>query len=196
MIEILTALEDSGFSMMVKESSTAYVAVLAFHTIGLAFLVGISGAIAMRILGAARSMPLEPMQDFFPLMYTGLLINVVTGVVLFCLYPTNYATDLAFYIKLGAIVVAVVSLRKLSALLFESGADADAAAETKRAKVLAITLLVVWLIATTAGRVTAYTVPTKLATAGAVAVFMTLALVIGYAVGRQMGWIGSSKQSA
>ena len=78
-MEILEALEASGFSMWVKGSSTAYVAVLAFHTNGLAFLVGISGATAMRILGVARSIPLQAMEDFFPLMYVGMGINVLTG---------------------------------------------------------------------------------------------------------------------
>ena len=43
MMEILTAIEASGFSMWIKENSTGYVAILAFHTWGLVFLVGISG---------------------------------------------------------------------------------------------------------------------------------------------------------
>jgi hypothetical protein len=191
-IEILEVLEASGFSMWVKESSTAYVSVLAFHTIGLVFLVGISGATAMRVLGAARSMPLEPMQDFFPLMYAGLLMNIFTGLILFCLYPTNYVVDASFYLKLAAIVGAAVTLRKLRALLFESAAGAEAVAETKQAKVLATVLLAAWLAATTAGRLTAYTVPTKLATTGAVVVFMTLALLIGYAIAQLTRWMKSN----
>ncbi len=194
MVEILQALENSGFSMWVKESSTAYVAVLAFHTIGLAFLVGISGATAARVLGAARSMPLEPMQDFFPLMYAGLAINVFTGLVLICLYPVKYATDVAFYIKLAAIAVAAWVLRKLRILLYESEADADSIAETRPAKVLAVTMLAAWLIGIVAGRVTAYTVPTKIATAGAVIVVLIMVLLIGYAI-RQLGKGRSSQQN-
>jgi len=193
-VEILQALENSGFSMWVKESSTAYVAVLAFHTIGLAFLVGISGATAARVLGAARSMPLEPMQDFFPLMYAGLAINVFTGLVLICLYPVKYATDVAFYIKLAAIAVAAWVLRKLRILLYESEADADSIAETRPAKVLAVTMLAAWLIGIVAGRVTAYTVPTKIATAGAVIVVLIMVLLIGYAI-RQLGKGRSSQQN-
>ena len=60
MIEFFQIVESSGFSMSLKESSTAYVAILAFHTIGLSFLVGISGTTALRILGIAPSIPLKP----------------------------------------------------------------------------------------------------------------------------------------
>lgn len=194
MVEILQALEASGFSMWVKESSTAYVATLAFHTIGLAFLVGISGTTAARVLGVARSMPLEPMLDFFPLMYAGLLINAFTGLILFCLYPMNYVTDVAFYIKLFAIAIAAMTIRKLRALLYESGAEADMVAETRAAKVLATMMLGVWLIAVVAGRVMAYTVPTKLETAGAATVVLIMALLIGYAI-RQLGWFKPPEQA-
>ncbi len=191
-MEILQALEASGFAMWVKESSTAYVATLAFHTIGLAFLVGISGATAMRILGVARSMPLEPMEDFFPLMYVGLWINLLTGTVLLSLYPTDHLTDPAFYIKLGAVVAAIVIVRMLQAHVFGGGASLDTAAGSKKAKMLAGTLLAVWMVALTAGRLMAYDVPTQLQTAAAVLVFTVVALLVGYFVGRSLGWIKSS----
>lgn len=194
MMEMLQAIEASSFSMWVKESSTAYVAVLAFHTIGLAFLVGISGATAMRILGVARSMPLEPMEDFFPLMYVGFWINAVTGTVLLSLYPTKFLVDATLYIKLAAVTVAIVIIRKLQSHVFGGGANLDTAAGSKKAKMLAGTLLAVWLIAITAGRLTAYTLPTKLQTAAAVLVVAVVVVLIGYFVGRGLGWIKSSDQ--
>ena len=190
MIELLEVLEASGFAMWVKESSTAYVAVLAFHTIGLTFLVGISGATAMRILGVARSMPLAPMEDFFPLMYVGFWINAATGTVLLSLYPTKFFVDATLYIKLGAITVAIIMIRKLQAYVFGSPNLAKAA-ESRKAKLMAGTLLAVWLVATTAGRVMAYTLPTKLQTAGAVLVVAALALLIGYFARHILGLIKS-----
>lgn len=196
MMEILQALEASGYAMWVKESSTAYVAVLAFHTIGLAFLVGISGATAMRILGVARSMPLAPMEDFFPLMYAGFWINAVTGTVLLTLYPTNFLTDPTIYIKLTAIVVAMIVVAKLRAHVFAGAANLDTAAGSKRAKVLARTLLTVWFVALVAGRLTAYTIPTKLQTAAAAIVVILLALLVGYIAGRSLGWIKSPRRGS
>ena len=195
-MEILEALEASGFSMWVKESSTAYVAVLAFHTIGLAFLVGISGATSMRILGAARTMPLEPMEDFFPLMYVGFWINLFTGSVLLCLYPTKYFVDASIYIKLFFVVVAMVLIRKLQKHVFGGGVGTDTRAGSNKAKLLASALLFSWLVAITAGRVTAYSLPTKLQTAAAVLIVMIATLVAGYFVGRSLGWIKPPEQGA
>ena len=191
-MEILQALEVSGFAMLVKQSSTPYVAVLAFHTIGLVFLVGVSGATAMRILGVARSMPLEPMQDFFPLMYVGLWVNVITGTVLFCLYPTTYVTDPLFYIKLGSIAIAAVLLRKLRAHVFGAGVSVNAAAESNKAKVLAGGLLLVWMAALMAGRLMAYDVITQLQTTAAAIVFALVAMLFVYLAGRSLGLTQSS----
>ena len=190
-MEFLVALEASAFSMWVKESSTAYVAVLAFHTIGLTFLVGISGATAMWILGVVPSMPLAPMADFFPLMLVGFLINLLTGSVLLCLYPTDYLVDPVIYIKLAAIVVALVMINKINTHVF-AHEDPETRAQTKTAKRYAATLLCMWLISIVAGRVIAYTLPTRLQTAAAVLIVVSAVLLVGYLVGRSRGWIKSS----
>ncbi len=122
---VLAALESSGFAMFVKESTTIYTATLALHAIGLAFLVGISGGTALRILGVARSLPLAPMEDFFPLMWAGFWINALTGVVLLMLYPTDFLANAAIYIKLGAVACAIVNIRMLRAHVFRGGAKLD-----------------------------------------------------------------------
>jgi len=190
-MEFLEALEASGFSMWVKESSTAYVAVLAFHTIGLTFLVGISGATAMRILGVAQTMPLAPMADFFPLMHAGFLINLLTGTILLCLYPTDYVVDPAMYIKMVAVIAALVMINLIKAHVFRNG-DPETQAETKTAKRYAATLLCVWLVTIVTGRVIAYSLETRLQTAAAVLIAVVAVLLVGYGVGRSLGWIKSS----
>ncbi len=194
MMEILAALEASGFAMSVKESNTAYVSILAWHSIGMAFLVGISGATALRVLGVARSLPLAPMEDFFPLMYAGFWTNAATGVVLLTLYPTKFLVDVVFYIKLGAIVAAVVIVRRLAAQVFRDEASLATAAGAKKAKMLARTLLAVWLVAVTAGRLTAYTFDTRVQTAAAVLVVAALMVLAWTVAGRRLGWFESSGQ--
>ena len=186
-MEFLAQIEASAFAMFVKESGTAYTTALALHAIGLAFLVGISGATAMRILGAAPSMPLAPMEDFFPLMWTGFWINALTGVVLLSLYPTKYFADPTMYIKLAAVALAMLTLRVLRAHVFGDGADLDTAAGAAKAKRLAGGMLAVWLVAITAGRVTAYGVPTKIQTSAAVIICGVLMLAVGRIVVRRLG---------
>jgi hypothetical protein len=192
MMELLQTLEQSRFAMFVKESGTAYTACLAFHTIGLAFLVGISGATALRVLGVARSLPLAPMEDFFPLMYAGFWINAATGVVLLSLYPTNYATDPTMYIKLAGVALAMVTLRMLRAHVFAGDNSLETAAGARKARTLAVAMLVAWMIAIVAGRVTAYTVPTKIQTSIAVAIFAAVALPVGYYLVRGLGLMEGS----
>ena len=193
-MEILQALEASRFAMFVKESGTAYTAVLAFHTIGLAFLVGISAGTALRILGVARGLPLAPMEDFFPLMWAGFQINVLTGMVLLALYPTKFLADPTFYIKLATIAIAIINIRMLRSHVFGVTASLDTTAGAKKAKLLASTLLAVWLVAITTGRLTEYTLPTKIQTATAVLVFTVVMLLVGYLAARGLAWVKSSRQ--
>ncbi len=194
MMEILQWIEASRFAMYVKESSTVYTATLAFHTIGLAFLVGISTGTALRVLGVARALPLAPMEDFFPLLYAGFWINAVTGVVLISLYPTKFLTDATIYIKLGAVLGAMLTIRKLRAHVCGDGPGLGTAVDARKAKVIATVLLAFWLVAITAGRVTAYTLPTKLQTAGAVLVFTALMLLLGPPVVRGFRRLQTTRQ--
>jgi len=186
-MELLSALEASGFSMWVKESSTAYVAILAFHTIGLVFLVGISGITALRIIGIFPSLPLRPMQGFFPLMWVGLGINAVTGLLLICLYPTNYFVDPSFYIKLACVATAVVIIVKLIPQVFAEGLDSETVAKSESVRRSAKILLFVWLVATVTGRVIAYSIDTKVQTGIAVAIVLVLALIVGRLIGPNLG---------
>jgi hypothetical protein len=191
MMDLFQALESSGFSMLLKENSTIYVAILAFHTIGLSFLVGISGTTALRILGVAPSIPLRPMKGFFPLMWAGFWINAFTGSLLLCLYPTDYFVDVSFYIKIVCVVTAIVLVRKMQATIFGNDVDTDVAAETGEARNLAKLMLVVWLVATVTGRVMAYSIPTKVQTGLAVVIFLGVALLVGKFAGRRLGLTAS-----
>ena len=192
MFELLQTLQDSDYAMWIKEHSTAYTFFLAFHTIGLAFLVGVSGTTAMRILGVAKSIPLAAMSEFFPLMFAGAWINVATGLVLLSLYPLDYSKNPIIYIKLAFILMAVVLLRALRATVFGPGVDAEAAAKTSRARTLSWSMLATWIVATFCGRVVAYQWPTRIQSAVAVVAFFLVAGVLGYALGRSMGWIKPS----
>jgi hypothetical protein len=68
-MDFFVALENSAFFSWVRESSSlwAYPAVSFLHTFGLGILVGISIAVALRILGLGSGIPLAVMTQFFPL---------------------------------------------------------------------------------------------------------------------------------
>src|SRR6476620_3052987 len=112
MWEFLEAVENSAFSTWVREAPTvlAYSTVLALHTFGMAFLVGLSGMMALRALGFGRSRPIEPLVKFFPLVIAGFWVNAITGVVLTMLAAVSLFRNPDFYVKLAAIAGAIVAL--------------------------------------------------------------------------------------
>jgi hypothetical protein len=154
----LRVIEETGLSVWLRESPSpfAYPAILAAHTIGLAFLVGPGAAIDLRVLGVARRVPLAPLQRFFPLMRLGLVVNAISGVLLLIGYPTKALTDPVFYIKLAFIVLALASMQLLKHEVF-GDVNPNATLVGRRGKVLAGVSLFAWLGAVTAGRMIAYT---------------------------------------
>jgi hypothetical protein len=158
MTSVLSWLESTWLSTTLRDSPNVFVypTVLAFHTLGLAFLVGISSAISLRILGFAPGMPLGPLKKFVPVMWLGFVVNALSGILLLLIEPTKFLTMLDFYIKLVAIAGAAVCSRLLYQRRFRNPAKPDTAPLMAPDKFLAIAVLVLWGAAITAGRLTAY----------------------------------------
>jgi hypothetical protein len=157
MLDFLETIENSSFPTWVRETPTifGYSTVLALHTFGMAFLVGLSGVVALRVLGVFRDLPLKPLEKFFPLIIIGFWVNALTGIVLASLAARSLAVNWDFYIKLVAIAFAIVGLRKLKGFAFDT--PWDGAEPPPGAKTWARLMLLFWGIAILAGRLTAYT---------------------------------------
>src|SRR5258708_4646813 len=110
MMQLLAGIEQSGFSVWVRESNSllAYPLILFLHTIGMGVVAGISGLIALRILGCGREVPLADVRKMYPYMWAGFLLNTVTGVILFLIDATTKIVDPDFYVKMVFIAAAVV----------------------------------------------------------------------------------------
>jgi len=154
MMELLTSLEASGFGTWLRESGSiwAYPAVLTLHTMGLGVLVGASTVLDLRLLGCAPRVPLEPLERLFPIMWTGFWINAITGVALFVADATTKGTTKVFMAKLAFIVMAIWVLRRTRAVVYGPGR----AGAGRSARLLAATLLALWIAAIATGRYMAY----------------------------------------
>ena len=196
MWQFLESLENSSFPTWVRETPNVlgYSTVLALHTFGMAFLVGLSGVIALRVLGALPSLPLAPLERFFPLIVVGFWVNAVTGGILVTLAARSLLTNVDFYIKLIAIVGAVVSLRSLRNSAFGDPASSDTRPGPRKGKIAAGAMLIFWGVAITAGRLTAYTVSVRWQTACAVLIFIVVMLAVRYVAVRLLGWNDSAPQ--
>jgi len=153
-VELLAWLEENALSTSVRESLLLYPTILALHSVGMAFLVGLSAAIDLRILGCAPRLPLAPMERFFPLMWLGFWVNALTGLVLLAAAATKHLTDPVMYVKLLLVALAVVIIRVLQTRVFRGPTNPHV---RPMAKILAGTSLACWALAIVAGRLTAYT---------------------------------------
>jgi hypothetical protein len=154
----LVWLEVSRFSAWVRESPSifAFPMILALHTIGLGLIAGINAALDLRVLGAAPRIPLAEFRRFLPIMWVGLWLNVVSGMVLLIAYPTKALTNPVFYLKLTLIAAALAILKIVRRSVLVDGA-AVVPLQPGALKVFAIASLVCWAGAITAGRLLAYT---------------------------------------
>lgn len=154
----LEFLENINLAIWLRESPSvlAYPTLLAFHTLGMVILVGISTGLALRTLGFAPGVPLAPLEKFFRIMWFGLAISVVSGALLLMLDARTFLTMPSFYIKLLAIAAAVMFMRSLRTVAFSARGGVDTWSVPRKGQVLAGAVLLSWAVGITAGRVTAY----------------------------------------
>jgi hypothetical protein len=192
MTSLLEWLENTTLSTTLRDSPNVflYPTILAFHTLGLAFFVGISSAIALRVLGVAPGLPLAPFRKFYPVMWLGFLFNAVSGTLLLVIEPTKFLTMVDFYVKLLAIAGAVYCNRLLYLHHFRNPAPIDPNPLPFRDRVLAVATLFFWAAAITAGRLTAYDDPhAQRQTALGTAIVTAVLVAGGYVSVKAWRWI-------
>lgn len=153
----LRAVELSGFSTWVRDSNSiwGYPTVLFLHTLGLAFVVGTSVAISIRILGAGSAIPIKPLDKLFPVLWTGFFINAVSGMILLAIDATYKLSSPVFWVKMTCIALAVVTVQMTRNRVFRDR-DAGTAEVTRSAEILAACSIALWMGAIVAGRLQAY----------------------------------------
>jgi hypothetical protein len=160
MMDFLLRIEQSGFSTWVRESPSvwAFPTVLLVHTIGMGLVVGISAGVDLRILGLAPSLPLKPMERFFPLLWIGFWANAISGTILLAADATTKLSNPDFYVKMVFIALALINLRMIRNRVFRDP-FLDKKPLSPNARLLAVTSMIFWLGAITAGRLMAYVGP-------------------------------------
>ena len=124
------------------------------HFIGLVLLIGTIGMFNLRVLGFAKQLPVAPLNNLVPWGIAGFGINVLTGLLAFIGMPTFYSHDIAFVLKIGAILLAVtaVGLFYLTSAFRECAALGPGQDAPLHAKLIAGTSLVLWFAVIVLGR--------------------------------------------
>jgi hypothetical protein len=156
---VLVWLESNPLSVWVHESPSVWAqpTVLTLHTMGMAVLVGASWILDLRLLGISRKIPLSAFRWVFRAVAVGLIVNVLTGVLLFMQRATTWGTSIPFLIKMGLVVASAATLVPLRKYVFRS--EAEQFEVSGSARLLAIASILAWSGAITAGRLLAYLVP-------------------------------------
>jgi hypothetical protein len=155
---VLTWLESTKLAVWLGESPSLWAlpTVLTLHTTGMAVLVGASWVLDLRLLGVNRRVPLSAYRWVFPVVAIGLLVNVVTGVMLFIKSATTWGTAIPFLVKMSLVIASVATLAPLRSNVLRNDADNEASGNLR---LLGIASILAWTGAVTAGRLLAYLVP-------------------------------------
>ena len=155
---LLTWLENLPLAVWTHESPSVWAqpTILTLHTMGMAVLVGASWVLDLRLLGISRSVPLSEFRWVFRTVGVGLVVNLITGVLLFMARATQWGTAFPFLVKIALVVASAATLLPLRTYVLSR--DVDQHEVSSNARLLAILSILAWAGAITAGRLLAYTV--------------------------------------
>ena len=131
----------------------AWPIVESLHFFGLCVLIGCVGTFDLRLLGIGRRIPIAAVHRLIPWGIAGFALNGLTGLLFVMTEPDQYIYNPSFHLKLVFLTVAGLnaSLFYLTSFrqAFGPGAVLDA---PRRAKVIAVISLSMWVGVIVAGR--------------------------------------------
>jgi len=153
---LLDWLQNTGIARMVQESIWGYPIVLSSHAVGMAILAGIVLMINFRILGLAPAIPLSALKTMFRFALVGLVINLVSGLMLFVANADAFFQSNPFRIKIILLIVGITLMVKMSGQFFDRTDSVEDMVPTKQVKTMAVISSVAWFGVIIAGRLIAY----------------------------------------
>ena len=157
MHEFLIALENTGISIFVRESSSllAFPAILTAHAFGYCFIFAANGLVSARMLGYAKSIPLKPLGRLFPVMWAGLIVTAITGVLLVIGLAEKRVPNPILWVKLAMVFVATPMMWKFQMKVFKDP-TVDENNIPAGIRAIAVWQLALWMLILIAGRLIPY----------------------------------------
>jgi uncharacterized membrane protein len=116
----------------------------ALHFIGLWILFGPLVIINLRLLGVIKGVSFASVHRLMPWAMLGLTINIITGMMFLIAAPGQYVENIAFFWKIGLLILAGANLLYLTA--FEGPWEVEAGSDAPlRLKAAAASSLVLWI---------------------------------------------------
>ena len=128
----------------VKAVPWVWPAAESLHFVGLSLLMGVVLLIDLRMLGVMKQVSVQALDRLIPWAILGFGVNVVTGMLFFVAAPEQYTQNIAFFWKIGLLIVAVFNGLYFTvydkAWALAPGADA-----APLSKVMAASALLLWV---------------------------------------------------
>jgi len=147
--------ENSAFFTWLRESPSiwAYPMVFFIHTLALVFTDSASVVIDARLLGAVRRLPISPLSKLFKVIWIGVTLTVVSGLVMLGTDVQTKVMNRLFPVKMLFVLAAIVLTAVLRNQIASTGVESSA---SPLARVLAAASLVCWCGAIASGKFAAY----------------------------------------
>jgi hypothetical protein len=157
MHDFLISLENTGISIFVRESSSflAFPAVLTTHAFGYCFIVATNMIVAARMLGFAKSIPFKPLRRLFPMMWIGLILTTITGLLLVMAAAEKRVPNPILWVKMGLLAIATPMMWKFQMKVFTDPSINESNIPAS-ARTMAAWQIALWILIMIGGRLIPY----------------------------------------
>jgi len=158
-ISLFEWLEQTGFSVRIRESTLLFPLLEGTHVLALAISVGIIVILDLRLAGwGMRDTPVSRIfTKLRPWAVFGFAIMFITGILLFISEPVKCVTTPSFLLKLAFLALAGVNAFVFDRRVYPAVAEWDNAGVLPgRARFAGVASLVIWFAVIFLGRWTAY----------------------------------------
>jgi hypothetical protein len=154
---VLEWLESSQFSAWIRNELWGWPLALTLHAFGTALVVGFILIIGLRLLGLFGMIPYALLNRLFPVVWAALVLQFVSGFMLWMAKPTQYVADGAFVLKFLLVVIGIVLTLYFYRTIKREAATWDTkGSASSRGVQLGAAAVLVWSVVLIAGRLTAH----------------------------------------
>src|SRR5262245_25117522 len=157
MNDFLVSLENTGISIFIRESSSflGFPAILTTHAFGYCFIVATNMIVSARMLGYAKSIPFKPLRRLFPMMWIGLILTTITGLLLVMAAAEKRVPNPILWVKMGLLAIATPMMWKFQMKVFKDP-DVNEGSIPTSARTIAAWQIALWILIMISGRLIPY----------------------------------------
>lgn len=153
---ILGWMESTPLARFILETAWVFPTLETLHFLGLILLIGSIYVVDLRLLGIGAIAPASAVMRFVPVSLVGFAINFGTGIMFLFADPFRYYPNMAFRLKMLAVLLAGLNAVWFKYALHPKIDAAGEAFPAGTARMIAVISLVAWTSVIVLGRMIPY----------------------------------------